>query len=1055
MSLINELKNTVKNTIFNRGLRYYQNNHVYSYDYTVEDNKRYILEAVVIGSRQYKVHIDVFIEQGRLYYDNDCSCPYDWSPVCKHTIAVLYKFLKEDYPVIKSQKKLERGYQKLLELSKTEEELAREGLKYYIKGLIDDSLVNFKITLQSDQISSRKIEKIISYIHDNFLLYNNRLKSIVNSKDIENINKFAELETTRSQTENSFLLTKDRDSFDFIMKLIEKSPVFLMETDEVVQTGEVLIPDMVLSGNEDEVQIKLDNLSYDIKQAKYSDVFWSVFDSTLHPVRMKEIRELPNNIVIPDDRKGEFLFEILPVLAEKYSIKIDDNLKKYELIRREPVIELKFDYYDQAISCRANIEIDGKNFSGIEMLGIDLEKKEYTRSRKDRHLWYLQDNQPVQELLDLMDRYGFRVRPDEFILRSESDIKEFITDGFLHLPEDWQIKTTEAFDSIEISKVDLKPVIELKDNDSDSINWFEFEITYNLGGKTYTRNQLQQMVSRNKQGESYIRVDNQYFIFQESEEENRVNDLLDLAESDKENDVYRSNFYNLLYYRKLIKETGISFKGNKVYNELDNDISGDTLVKEVQIPAEVQNILRNYQKEGYYWLHFLNKYHFGGILADDMGLGKTVQTLTLIKSLNRENPSLVVCPRTLIYNWQEEVDKYFPGLKSMVYYGTPAKREEMLAELGEYDLVITSYSIISRDYKKINNTDTGFEFCILDEAHHIKNHRTKRARGVKQINSNKRLALTGTPLENSIDELWSIFDFLMPGYLSNYNKFKKDFINPISKDNNTGKLKKLKERVAPFILRRKKEEVLTELPEKIINIQPVEMTKLQEDTYRTILEQVKGELLQTVEEKGFNRSHINILAALTRLRQVCNHPSLVLDKVEKKDQSGKIEALMELVEDAVDGGHKLIIFSQFVKMLKLIRDKFNSKGIIFEYLDGSTRKRMERVNRFNNDNDIQAFLISLKAGGIGLNLTAADIVVHVDPWWNPMVERQATDRAHRLGQEKRVMVYKLITRGTVEEKMIKLQQKKEELFNNIIENNVDPLQAITWEDIQELLSVGR
>jgi SNF2 family DNA or RNA helicase len=291
----------------------------------------------------------------------------------------------------------------------------------------------------------------------------------------------------------------------------------------------------------------------------------------------------------------------------------------------------------------------------------------------------------------------------------------------------------------------------------------------------------------------------------------------------------------------------------------------------------------------------------------------------------------------------------------------------------------------------------------------------------------------------------------MPGYLGNYNYFNKNYLLPISKNNDQEKMEQLKQRVAPFILRRRKEEVLKELPEKIINIHSVSMTQLQEDSYKLVLDEVKGKLLDTVSEKGFNRSRINVLAALTKLRQICNHPALVLDDKGLDSSSGKLDALLELVNDAISSGRKIIVFSQFVKMLKLIKKSFDRQKINYQYLDGSTRNRMERVNQFNNDPEIKVFLISLKAGGVGLNLTSADMVIHVDPWWNPMVERQAADRAHRLGQQNRVMVYKLITRGTVEEKMLKLQKKKQNVFDNIIEDNVNPIEAITWEDIQELL----
>lgn len=959
----------------------------------------------------------------------------------------------EDLKRFKNKSGQNTNYQKLVELSRPRELIEKEVLHYYISGLMNEHLVNFKISLECNSLSDQEIERIISYIHHGITFRTYQVSSLLSKGDYLNVKSFRKLETSQSRTAGSFLLVKDNDAYNFLLELITDSPVYLVETGERARVGEELKPALFLSGTEDLININIKEDEYQLYRAPYHEVYWTVIDSIVHPINMVEFNSLPDEIRIPGDKKGEFIFEVLPALEKKYDLEIDNYFRKYELHSEEPVITLYFDYIQGNILCNADIEIKGEHISGIEALGRDFDLREYTRSSKGSNLWYLQDNQAVKDLLNLMHDYGFHVRPEEFILRNKEDIIDFITDGFIHLPEEWQLVTTDSFDELEIRTVQLEPIIELKEG--DGIDWFEFEVYYNLGGKTFTSSELKKMISQNQHGESYINIDRRYFILQEGQQEEGLTKLLDTAEEGDKGD-YRSSFYNLLYYKNLIEEAGIRCRGNRVYNSLQEDITAGSLVKEVSIPQGVRDVLRNYQRQGYYWLRFLNKYHFGGILADDMGLGKTIQTLTLLVSLELNKPALVICPRTLIYNWAEEVDKFFPDLKYLVYYGTPEERNEMLDDLQEYELLITSYSIISRDYEKLNNNGLEFAYCILDEAHHIKNHRTKRAQGVKEIKAERKLALTGTPLENSIDELWSIFDFLMPAYLYRYSRFKKEYLNPITKGNDQEKLQEFKKRVAPFILRRNKDEVLKELPEKTINIQYVEMTKLQEDTYQLILDQLKGELLTSVQEKGFDRSRINILAALTRLRQVCNHPSLVLNNFEHsahKEGSGKLAALSEIVQEAVDGGHKIIVFSQFVRMLKIIREDFEKRGVSFEYLDGSTRDRMSRVKSFNQDDRIKAFLISLKAGGIGLNLTAADIVIHVDPWWNPMVERQATDRAHRLGQENRVMVYKLITKGTVEEKMIKLQRRKEDMFNNIVEDNVNPLNQITWEDIQELLDI--
>ncbi|MDI3547190.1 MAG: hypothetical protein PWR10_842 [Halanaerobiales bacterium] len=1049
MKLLTALKKAVPDRIFRRGKNYYNSGKIQDYNVIPLNEGEFRIEARVRGTTMYVVSIFLQIEGNHFSLYGNCSCPYNWGEICKHVVAVLYRFINEDYPELKRYGQ-SRRYAKLVELSRRIRPAEKVSLKYYLKGLLTNSMVNFKLTLKSEQLSEQELEDIISYINDPYYYNSTKVMEGLSYSDANNIEYLAKTGTTKSSTPGAILFPKNMANFSFLLNLLEKEQVYLDETGELAGVGEPLYPELEIEGDEDRIEIKPVKGGFPIYEHTYAEgrLAWTVIESRVHPVEVGAIRGLPDRIDIPSERKGEFLFEVLPSLKEQLSLRLADNLQDYELIKEEPVIKLQFDYQDDAIFCRSRVELAGNLYRNAEILGINLDDRHYQRDEENPKLWYCWDVEALKNLINFLEYNKFHVHSEGFIIKDENDIQDFITDGFLHLPEEWEVETTPAFDEVEIVPVELEPIIEFKE-DGDKIDWFEFTVNFNLGGQSYSYSELKKLLRYNKQGEGYIRIGKQYFILQENEQQERVEEALQLAE-EIGNDRFRSNYFNLLYYRKLVEEAGIQFKGNRVFNELDQDITGDKLVREIEIPREVEGVLRNYQKRGYYWFHFLDKYRFGGILADDMGLGKTLQTLTFLKSISREKPALIICPRTLIYNWGEEIEKFFPGTRYLVYYGTPAERKEMRANLADYELVISSYSIISRDYKELK--EISFSYCILDEAQHIKNHRTKRARGVKQIKAGGRLALTGTPIENSVEELWSIMDFLMRGYLGNYNQFRKNYLQPI-KNGDQAKLVELKKRVAPFILRRKKEEVLKELPEKLVNIYPVKMTRLQEDTYRVVLDEVKENLVRTVQEKGFDQARINVLAVLTKLRQICNHPALVLNK-DQKQSSGKLEALLELVQDAIDGGHKLIVFSQFVKMLKLIRERFKEKGIDFEYLDGSTRNRMERVRRFNENEDIRVFLISLKAGGYGLNLTAADMVIHVDPWWNPMVERQASDRAHRIGQEKRVMVYKLITSGTVEEKMLKLQERKRHIFDRVIENNANPLDKITWEDIQELLEYG-
>ncbi|WP_408955097.1 SNF2-related protein [Natroniella sp. ANB-PHB2] len=1046
MSLLKQLRRNISAKIYNRGRKYYQAGRIINYDYQIISKQQLKIDAEVSGTKLYQVSIEINLKNKKIYPEGQCNCPYDWGPICKHEIAVLYKFLEEDYPRLDFNRLTEIYYDRLVGLSQKITSKEKVALQFVIKGLMTSSMVNFKLVLESEELEIAELERIISYIQDPHYSTLDPLKDRLKVKDLAQINYLAQVETKASQTAGALLFPKDEANFNFLLGLIEESQVYLAESDQLAKVGQLLYPKLIMAGDLAKVTLKIKDSNYSTYQG--DQITWTVQDTTIHPVEMETIKEVPNQIPIPEKKQGEFIFELLPSLQQNLNLEIAQNLKGYQLIEQQPQISLKLDYQNQAILCYSEVKIAEQVYQNTEIIGFDYDVKHYQQDQQDPKVWTAWNTEEIKQFLNFLEDYEFHLQSDCFSIKDQNRQQKFITAGVAELSEDWKVETTSVFEELEVISYQLEPEIEfVEEDDDENINWFEFNIRYNIGGKSYTKAELEELLKYNQQGESYLQLDNKYYILEESNQQ-QVEQMI--AQADKQEDgSYRSNYYQLLYYRNLVQEAGISFKGNQVYDQLNRDITQDNLVQEVEIPAEVEDILRDYQKQGYYWLKFLAKYHFGGILADDMGLGKSLQTLSLLKSMDYKQPALIVCPRTLIYNWGVEVDKFFSDFDYLVYYGTPQERVEMQKDFSKYQLIITSYSIISRDYLELE--DFKFSHLILDEAHHIKNRTTKRAKAVKEIKAEYRLALTGTPLENSLEELWSIFDFIMPGYLDNYSKFRKDYLNPITKEQDQQQLVELKRRIAPFILRRRKEEVLADLPDKLINIHPVEMTKVQEDSYRMILEQVKTDLTAKVKERGFNRSQINILAALTKLRQICNHPRLILEESQQQLSSAKLDGLLEIVQTAIAGGHKIVVFSQFVKMLKIIREEFESKEIPFTYLDGSTRNRMERVEKFNKQDDLKVFLISLKAGGTGLNLTSANIVIHVDPWWNPMVERQATDRTHRIGQNKQVTVYKLITTGTVEEKMLKLQQRKQDIFASVIEKNSSPVKSISWEDIQELL----
>jgi SNF2 family DNA or RNA helicase len=473
-------------------------------------------------------------------------------------------------------------------------------------------------------------------------------------------------------------------------------------------------------------------------------------------------------------------------------------------------------------------------------------------------------------------------------------------------------------------------------------------------------------------------------------------------------------------------------------------LRGIECIPEVVPPADLNTRLRGYQRQGLAWLQFLREHGLAGVLADDMGLGKTVQTLAhllLEKAHGRmDRPSLVVAPTSLMVNWRREAARFAPGLRVLTLHGT--QRREYFDAIADYDLVLTTYPLLTRDQEVL--LQQPYYFLILDEAQVIKNPKTHASRLVRQLDARYRLCLTGTPLENHLGELWSLFDFLLPGLLGDAKQFRRVLRNPIEKQGDEEASRRLAQRIRPFMLRRTKQEVVSELPPKTEIVRGVELEGAQRDLYESIRLAMHERVRRAVADQGLGRSHIVVLDALLKLRQVCCDPRLLkLDSAGKVKRSAKLEMLMQLLPEMIEEGRRVLLFSQFTGMLKLIEDTVREAGVGYVKLTGRTRDRASPVERFQGG-EAPLFLISLKAGGVGLNLTAADTVIHYDPWWNPAVERQATDRAHRIGQDNPVFVYKLITMGTVEEKIQAMQARKQALADSLF-NRSGGMQA-SWTD---------
>lgn len=499
------------------------------------------------------------------------------------------------------------------------------------------------------------------------------------------------------------------------------------------------------------------------------------------------------------------------------------------------------------------------------------------------------------------------------------------------------------------------------------------------------------------------------------------------------------------------KGVAIEFSMSDKLVEIQQQMLGMKPLTSRAIPKNVQATLRGYQMEGVSWLDRLRQMHLNGILADDMGLGKTLQAIITLTQYKIEHPhaiSMVVCPTSLVYNWKEEFNKFNPTLRILPVDGTPAQRKKLLTEIKNFDVVITSYSLMQKDIEIYK--DVPFAYVILDEAQHIKNRGTRNAKSVKMIQANHRLILTGTPIENSLDELWSLFDFLMPGLLSSYDRFVEKYIRNPSQSKGAN-MEVLRRKVSPFILRRMKKDVLAELPPVSEIVYHCHLSEVQRELYHSYAQSAREELSQLVKREGFDKVQIHILATLTRLKQICCHPAIFAKENVEAGDSAKYDMLMELLQTLIQGKHKTVIFSQYTRMLNIMREDLQQQGIRFEYLDGSSKNRLSIVKRFNEDEAVPVFLVSLKAGGTGLNLVGADTVVHYDMWWNPAVENQATDRVHRIGQKNSVSSYKLVTLNTIEEKIMELQNRKRGLVKKIVSCDEEAIGKLTWEEVLELL----
>ncbi len=727
---------------------------------------------------------------------------------------------------------------------------------------------------------------------------------------------------------------------------------------------------------------------------------------------------------------------VYPKLKDEISLdKLDESIiNKY--VPQELYIKLYLDY-----------EKNNYIVADIKFVYGDVE----FNPLKDTNISVARDVAKENEYLDIFVNTGFMLDKENgrLILADEEKIYNFLSEEIGLYMHKFEVLATDTFKQREIKKPKIGNIGIKLENDLLKIDLSKIDFNIEEIKSIMQKYKLKKKYHRLKDGSFLELEENETMDFIGSLLENEDISYKQIQEGELEMPISRG-----MYLDRLIQNLNTNVEKNDEYKKMVNQISKREIEDKIELPKGLTSELRQYQITGFKWLKTLDNYKFGGILADDMGLGKTIQLLAVIQSYLEEeknpNPSIVVCPSSLSLNWKNEINKFAPNIKTIVIHGNAEERANQIGNIEKYNLVITSYDLLKRDIEEYKAQNYTFKYIIADEAQYIKNNNTQNAKVIKEIKAETRFALTGTPIENSLSELWSIFDFIMPGYLYSYRKFKEIYEVPIVKESDEWVLKKLKMLIEPFILRRTKQEVLTELPDKTVSILNNEMQDEQLKIYTSYMANAKREVNEELKENGFEKSQMKILALLMRLRQICCHPSLFISNYT--GESSKLNQCIEVIKDAVLSGHKILLFSSYSSMLEIIGEELKKENIKHFKLTGQTKvgDRLKLVEEFNNSSDIKVFLISLKAGGTGLNLIGADMVIHYDPWWNLSAENQATDRTYRIGQKKNVQVYKLITKDSIEERIYELQEKKAELAKSMLSTETTFINKLTREDIMSL-----
>ena len=1000
------------------------------------------------STREFNSHIKIDMQNAKM---QGCKCTCEESEenskitnsyVCKHNMATIYMFYDLAKKRVKAVNKNTESkgnsiLKTLMSKSKTSNINLDVRLKYVKESPIEYYEVEFRVGRKStnlinsleDFINARSTNEPSTFSKDFTYKPSEDIFSYEDEKILDFIKEYIEL--NRAFKSIGFQIVKGKslkimpNALKRFLTLIDSNKKISINYDYLDYTSEVLKRDVPVSFN---IKLEGDSLilrtkkKFPIPLNENMDVY--IYDRKLYVPSIEQVRcykplynELKASGQICFDKSLDVLEELITVLRKVTDDIILDERTR-EFIEKLILPQFYFEKEGNKLYCRVKI-----NYSG-EQLDLISDDKDFLRDLKRE-----------EKICMELERLRFIKKEDRFVFIGEDeDIFNLLSFGLENLKALGKIHLSNEFKKVRlINSSFIDSVLEEEDD------YFNFK--YNVGDLSVK--ELQSSLNAVKENRRFFKTERNDFL---DLTDMRVVGFLNLIEdlsndTELKDDTIKIDKNKALYLESIMKNRELDFiRGAERIASIREKLTNHEY-KELAAPKNLKATLRSYQLVGYNWLTTLSDMGFGGILADEMGLGKTIQTIAFLLS-QKGSKSLVITPTSLIYNWKDEFNNFAPSLNIGIVHGSKSEREIVLENQDEYDVILTTYGTLRNDFERYNNIM--FDYCIIDEAQNIKNPASISSKMVKGINAKCRIALTGTPIENNLLELWSIFDFIMPWFLYTEEKFKSKFVN--ASDEN---MKELKSLIKPFILRRLKRDVLEELPDKIEKKYIVEMPAPQKQVYKAYMKDVKAKMKSNKEDK------ITIFSYLTKLRQLCLDPSLLIDGY--LGGSGKIKATIDIVRSEIASNKKILIFSQFTSVLKKIEEEISKEEIEYLYLDGSVKakERINLVNKFNENENIKIFLISLKAGGTGLNLTSASLVIHFDPWWNPAIEDQATDRAHRMGQKRVVEVIKLISQDTIEEKIVKLQEDKKELINSVMNGEQmdgKVLNKLSDEEILELFN---